>query len=159
MSKPLKIRGFRGESLRPLLAVMEAFPADQYLSIEVKAIRHPTEARKRTDRQNRYLFGVPIKMIRERIISQNIPQEAKDAMTAENTLRIVKIAAGISHLIPLFNAPPVLLEGRSRNLSTVAFMDFITKVQAWASEVLGIYIPDPKEAGYEDWLEEMASRE
>lgn len=155
MSEPIKIRGFRGECILPLRKVLSAFPDDQYLSIEVKAIRHPTEARKRSDRQNRYLFGVPIAMIRERILEQTMPQEARRAMTIDNTLRIVKIAAGVSHLIPLFNAPPVHLEGSSRNMTTTEFMDFITCIQAWASEVLGLYIPDPGEEEEKAWIEEQ----
>lgn len=159
MSEPIKIQGFRNECLHPLLKILEGFPADQYLSLEVKAIRHPTEARKRSNQQNKYMWGVVIPLIQERIKSQNMPQEAKDAMTSENTLRIVKIAAGLSHLIPLFNAPPVLLEGRSSNLSTVAFMDFMVKIQEWSARVLNLYIPDPKEAGYDDWVNENLNRE
>lgn len=158
MSEPIKIQGFRSECLHPLLKILEGFPSDRYLSIEVKDIRHPTEARKRSNQQNRYLWGVVIPMIRDRLLEQTMPPEARKALTAENVLRIVKIAAGISHLIPLFNAPPVHLEGRSSKLSTTEFMEMIEAIQAWAAQVLDISIPSPNEEEMMRWIEDQLDK-
>lgn len=160
MSETIILRGEAGKAdmTRSVLASIDGLRG-KYISVEIKEVREPSVNKKRSDAQNRYMWGVPIQMIRARLLEQDMPQETKDSLTPLMVQRIVKLAVGISHRVPLFSATPVIIEGRTRTMTTVQFMDTMTQIQEWAARVLNIYIPDPKELGWDEWAEEQMNIE
>ena len=118
-------------------------------------------AKKRSNPQNAYYWGVCVKMIREHLLKRAaMDDDCRAEFSDEMTHQIIKLATGVSHWI--YPAPPceaLMVEGRTKNKSVKEFQDYIMSVQEWAAKVLGLVIPDPVEPGYDDWLQEMLAKE
>jgi len=90
-----------------------------------------SKARKdRTDNQNNYYWGVPIKMIADTLGYEK--DEVHDALKAKFLAR-----EGVLPRIP-----------STTTLTTVEFNEYLERIGQWAAEFLGIVIPDPNEVDY-----------
>lgn len=119
------------------------------------------KTKKRSNPQNRYYFGVCVKMIRDRLMPHATSEDAKAALKDEEGLHAaIKVAVGVSHAFQLNEEGDCLiLEGRTKDKEVKAFQDYIINVQEWAARVMRLVIPDPTDPGYQSWLEEMMQRE
>jgi len=85
----------------------------------------------RSGQQNKYYHGVVVALIAEEL--GYTPQEAHNALKVEFLTN---------------NDGKLPRVGSTAELTTVEFLDFIAKVQQFASEELGIFIPDPTEVDF-----------
>lgn len=128
----------------------------------VLVVRIETEEKKRTQRQNRYLWGVVYKTIVD-----NDPGFFGNEETTE-TLR----AAGLSMQDAVHEyCKRVFLPGETlwlsvgetgdfgedffvrkstRKLSRREFNEYVEDIRRWAADSLQVFIPDPAACGYED---------
>jgi hypothetical protein len=84
--------------------------------------------KRRSNNQNRYYHGVVVPLIAE--ATGYSKEEAHDALK-------------VHFLTDMTGTLPKV--GSTAGLTTVEFLDFIAQVQQFASESLGIFIPDPDE--------------
>ena len=94
--------------------------------------------KKRTNPQNAYYHKIVVNMIRDGMNAFGndfTTEQAHEFLKKEFNYKEVETKDGYCIKVP----------GSTTELNTTEFMDFITKVQQFASEVLGIYIPDPSE--------------
>ena len=99
-----------------------------FAKLEGKDVEVTVAQRKkhRSNEQNSYYWGVVIELISAE--TGFTPQEAHDAMR-------VKFLSDMSGDMPRIRS--------TTELTTVEFMDYIAQIQQFASEFLGIFIPDP----------------
>lgn len=96
-------------------------------------------ANKRTNPQNRYYHGLVVPMVQKGI--EDLGTEISIAETHEflkarfNSIEVVNKETGEVVAIPKSTS----------KLTTVQFNEYKEKIQRFASEFLGIYIPDPNE--------------
>lgn len=91
---------------------------------------------KRSNPQNRYYFGVVVKII-GLFIGEADPEAVHDMLKNQFNYEI-KVVGGKEIRVPQSTA----------DLDTDAFAQYIERIRAWASEWLGLYIPDPNECEY-----------
>lgn len=90
----------------------------------------------RSNPQNRYYWGVCIPLIRAAINdlgNEFSKLETHEFLKSKFNCKEVEIQDGHYIDVPL----------STRKLDTIGFMDYITKIQRFSDEMLGIYIPDP----------------
>ena len=138
------------ETLRSILLPFE----NQEVAVTVKRL-----TKRRSNPQNKYWWAVVIPAIRKKLLMQEMPLETREALTPLVVHQVVKIATGVSLAVPLPDGEAIIIEGRSRDKSTTEFKDFILETQEWAARTLGIYIPDPEEPGYAEWVEAQMAKE
>jgi hypothetical protein len=85
----------------------------------------------RSERENRYYWGVVIP-----ILQMHIGEENKEVVH-----EWVQIAVGHVQMMPVGIQVPF----GTKNLTTEEFEAYATKVRMWASKELGVYIPLPNE--------------
>jgi len=116
--------------------------ANHMISLEGKEISLVLQEWKndRSDRQNRYYFGVPIKLISEHTgYSDDEVHELLKSLFLKRQVEI-KVKDGMErHTIV----------GSTSSLNTSQFEEYLAKVRQWASEELNVYVPDPNEADYD----------
>ena len=90
----------------------------------------------RSNQQNKYLWGVIYQMISEE--TGNAPEEVHEYCSSKwlSETREFRTKRG---------AESIFVVRSTTSLKTVEFMSYTDKIKQWASEFLGIYIPDPKE--------------
>lgn len=87
--------------------------------------------------QNRYYFGVVVALIRERFI------ELGNDVNIEETHDYLKHEFNYKEFVNEKTAEIIRIPKSTANLTTSEFMDYIDKIQKFASEILDIYIPEP----------------
>jgi hypothetical protein len=100
-----------------------------------------TKANKRSLMQNAYYWGVLIPFCLQGLRDAGY----NDVKTSEDTHEILKHLFLKKIIRNEKTDEEIILPGSTTKLSTVDFMTFISDVQQWASEYLGIYIPSPNE--------------
>lgn len=90
----------------------------------------------RSDNQNRYYWGVVVKMLCEELGYSD--EEMHEVLKQRFLMREKVQVAGVEYAI----------YGNTSSLSTTDFEDFLSKVRAWASIDLGVFIPEPNEAEF-----------
>lgn len=94
---------------------------------------------KRSNEQNRYYWGVVVQLMKQGLndIGYMVDDEAThDFIKAEfNSKVIVNEGTGESKNIPM----------TTTNMTKTEFSEMIEKIKIFASEWLGVYIPDPNE--------------
>ena len=97
----------------------------------------------RTDRQNRYYWGVVIELITMELCGTraNVDKEETHRSLAEHFLTDghVNMVGGV----PIKSAPP-----STTSLSTIEFNEYIEVVRRWAAEFIHLDIPDPEEVDH-----------
>lgn len=94
---------------------------------------------KRSLPQNNYYFGIVVQMVKTAMNefgNDFSSEETHEFLKAQFNYKEVEITDG--HYI---NVPR-----STTKLDTVGFQEFILKIQQFASEMLGIYIPDPNQS-------------
>jgi len=103
------------------------------INLSVKSIK-----KKRSNLQNAYLWGVAIPLIQEAMNSFGndfTKETVHEFLKKEFNSKEVEVNDGYYINVP----------DSTTNMSTTDFMDYIIKIQKFATEVLGIYIPDPNQ--------------
>lgn len=97
--------------------------------------------KKRTDRQNRYYFGVVLPMITEEIAGSQVAAEKEEVhrLLARHFLGTSEDIEG-----PFIGGIAFLKTPSTTSLNTVEFTEYIEAVRKWAAEFLNLDIPDPK---------------
>jgi hypothetical protein len=93
---------------------------------------------KRTTNQNRYLWGVVYTLISDHT---GYTPEDIHGFCAEKFLPGRVVIGGEERTVP----------GKTSNLDTLQFQDYVGKIQRWAAEFLSVVIPDPSQT---EWLQE-----
>lgn len=130
---------------------------------ETLVVSIDAEAKRRTQRQNRYLWGVVYKTI-----ADNDPGFFGNEETAE-ALR----AAGLSmrdavhaYCKRVFlpgemlwldvdaegNGADFCVQKSTRKLNRQDFNAYVEDIRRWAADSLGVFVPDPSACGYEDLI-------
>lgn len=95
----------------------------------------------RSDNQNRYYWGIPIKMISEYTgYSDEEVHELLKSLFLKKKVD-VKTTKGITERHTIV--------GSTATLNTAEFEEYLAKVRQWASEELNIYVPEPNETSYD----------
>lgn len=102
------------------------------------SVRVHKKGAKRSNQQNRYLWGVVIEEVRLGLL--NIGYE----MTAEETHFFLKSKFNPIEF-PNKEGEAIQLPGTTTNLTKTQFGEYIEKIGQWAAEYLGIRIPQPNE--------------
>lgn len=96
---------------------------------------------KRSNQQNRYLWGVVYAMLSEHIGEQDVELIHEYCKKRFLPKRILSIASKESGEI----VDEEEVSGTTAKLSTIEFSEYIEKIQIWASTHLNLSIPDPNE--------------
>ena len=101
-----------------------------FAKLEGKAVEVVVRKKKkhRSGAQNAYYWGIVIDIISG--ATGFTPQESHDAMR-------FKFLTDMTGELPKVKS--------TAELTTVEFLDYVAQIQQWASEFLGVYIPDPNE--------------
>lgn len=96
----------------------------------------------RSEQQNRYYWGVVVKLISE--------ETGFDTMEAHEVLKH-KFNPKHSELTNKTTGEIELIEygGTTTRMTTKDFMEYIEKIQRWASEFLSLNIPDPNQEDFQ----------
>jgi hypothetical protein len=113
---------------RTMLAFIERLPTGFKWKVTITRYR-----RQRSDNQNRYLWGVAYKALKD--ATGQPAEDWHDYMLGEHF--------GWEEY-DLFGKKKIRPRNRSSKLTTMEFMDFVNFIQMRAAEH-GIYIPDPNE--------------
>jgi len=110
-------------------------------------LKHPNEIitftiklkmKKRTCKQNSYYWGVVVDMIMHALYHTG------NFLTEQETHEFLKSKFnGVK--VTLLNGNYVELPASTNELDTKEFQEYIGRIQQFAAEALGIYIPDPNE--------------
>lgn len=96
------------------------------------------KGKKRSSPQNAYYWGVVVEMIKDRFNQLGNDFDADETHDfLKNRFNAKEIEAVQDHFIEI----PM----STARLDTKDFMDYLAKIQQFASQFLGIYIPEPNE--------------
>lgn len=93
---------------------------------------------KRSHQQNKYYWGVPIKLIGEKL---GYDDDETHEILKQKFLKIKVVRLG--------DGEEFIISKSTTDLKTVEFEDFLSKVRTWASVKLECMIPMPNEVDYE----------
>lgn len=97
-----------------------------------------TNRRTRSSNQNAYYWGVVVKLIQERLVElghEVSELETHEFLKGKFNYRTLDLEDGHSLDLPC----------STKELTTVDFMIYVEKIQQFASQMLGVYIPDPNQ--------------
>ncbi len=94
---------------------------------------------KRSNQQNRYYFGLVIPLVKKGIA------DLGTELTTEETHEFLKARFNYTELVNEDTAEVLQLPRSTAALSKVEFMEYIERIQVFASQFLNIVIPDPGE--------------
>jgi len=97
----------------------------------------------RTDRQNRYYWGVVIDMICYQISGNTSSAEKEEVHRSLARHFLVEDHVNLVGGVNISSAPP-----STTSLSTVEFTEYIESVRKWAAEFLYLNIPDPNQVDF-----------
>ncbi len=104
---------------------------------------------KRSNAQNSYYWGVVVPLVQEGA------RDMGEKLTADQTHEMLKRECLKGELINKETGDIVNFARTTTVLTTVEFMDFIADIQQFATEFMGLYIPDPNEVLGEDEAAEL----
>lgn len=140
MSKSLTIRGSVSNHgklkilNKPVLDMWLMDNRDKQVKLELEVWKN-----KRSNPQNSYYWGVVVAMIKEAINeygNEFDAQETHEFLKKEFNYKEVEVDEGHYLKVPT----------STTKLDTIGFSEYIMKVQQFASEMFGVYIPDPNES-------------
>ncbi len=94
------------------------------------------DRKKRSDLQNQYYWGVVVPLVRSAI------NDLGNTYTTENIHDFLKTEFNCDE-VQTESGAFLTIPKSTTKLNTLEFCDFKERIQQFASEVLGIYIPDP----------------
>lgn len=98
----------------------------------------------RSNQQNAYMWGCVIPIVRQGLIDAGWEREKVNS--AEVVHEILKDLFCPREEVVNENTGEVMrLPATTTNITTTQMMEYISDIQRWASEFLGVYIPEPNE--------------
>ena len=89
--------------------------------------------------QSKYYWGVVVSLIRERFI------ELGNEVSKEETHDYLKQEFNYKEFVNEKTSEVIRIPMSTATLTTLEFMDYIARIQKFASEILDVYIPDPNQ--------------
>ena len=137
----------RGNAIRALRAA--AINGDAILVVRIEP-----EEKKRTQRQNKYLWGVVYKYLVDNDPGYFVNEETERLLRG----RGIAVTEIVHEFCKAQFLPPVDLgigggmriTKSTAKLNRQEFNDYVENIRRWAAESLQVFIPDPYAAGYED---------
>lgn len=124
---------------------------------EIMTVSIAPEEKKRSQRQNRYLWGVVYKTIVD-----NDPgffhNDAVDALRKSARLSTAEVVHEFckARFLPSADLPglQITVAPSTAKLPRKEFQDYVESIRRWAADELQVFIPDPTVCGYDDlgWL-------
>lgn len=96
-------------------------------------------ADKRSNQQNRYYFGLVVPMIQKAINSHG------SNYTKEEIHELLKAQFNLSDFVNTETGECISIPISTTRLNKEQFSEYITRIQAWAADLLLLVIPDPGE--------------
>lgn len=120
---------------------------------EIMVVRIEPEEKKRTLRQNKYLWGVVYKSIVD-----NDPgffcNDAVDSLRKTARLSTAEVVHEFckARFLPSADLPglQITVAPLTAKLPRKEFQDYVEAIRRWAADELQVFVPDPYQAGYED---------
>ena len=121
---------------------------------EIMVVRIEPEEKKRTLRQNKYLWGVVYKHLVDNDPGYFVNEETERLLHG----RGIAVTEIVHEFCKVQFLPPVDLgigggmriTKSTAKLNRQEFNDYVENIRRWAAESLQVFIPDPYAAGYED---------
>jgi hypothetical protein len=136
----------RGNAIRALQSVQ--------IDGEIMVVRIEPEEKKRTQRQNKYLWGVIYKYLVDNDPGYFVNEETERLLHGRGiaVTEIVHEFCKAQFLPPLELAigGGMKITKSTAKLNRQEFNDYVENIRRWAAQELQVFIPDPYAAGYED---------
>lgn len=121
---------------------------------EIMVVRIEPEEKKRTQRQNKYLWGVVYKYLVDNDPGYFVNEETERLLRGCGiaVTEIVHEFCKAQFLPPLELAigGGMKITKSTAKLNRQEFNDYVENIRRWAANELQVFIPDPYAAGYED---------
>lgn len=135
MKIPCHVKDGRPNNAKKLNEAFRAFEGkDVIVTIEKRKS-------KRSDAQNRFFHGVCVPIIQQGLIEAGW----NEAKSFEWTKDFIKKHCLIKQATNEKTGEVWDYIGATSGLTKSEFMDFVSDIQQWAMESLGVYVPDPNE--------------
>ena len=124
---------------------------------EIMVVRIEPEEKKRTLRQNKYLWGVVYKTIVDNDPGYFV-NDAVDSLRKTARLSTAEVVHEFckARFLPSADLPglQITVAPSTAKLPRKEFQDYVEAIRRWAADELQVFVPDPYQAGYEDlgWL-------
>lgn len=141
MTPKFTISVFSGQLIKSEFTAVSDYCATLYDGFYCLSIKSAKEEEIRSNRQNRYLWGVPYKLLSEHL-----------GYTIEEIHDICKYKflsrPEIIHNIIKHRDEEIVITKSTTILNTADFERYTSSIRQWASE-LGVFVPEPNEVSYE----------
>lgn len=124
---------------------------------EIMVVRIEPEEKKRTLRQNKYLWGVVYKTIVDNDPGYFV-NDAVDSLRKTARLSTAEVVHEFckARFLPSADLPglQITVAPSTAKLPRKEFQDYVESIRRWAADELQVFIPDPTVCGYDDlgWL-------
>lgn len=124
---------------------------------EIMVVRIEPEEKKRTLRQNKYLWGVVYKTIVDNDPGYFV-NDALDALRKTARLSTAEVVHEFckARFLPSADLPglQITVAPSTAKLPRKEFQEYVESIRRWAADELQVFIPDPTVCGYDDlgWL-------
>ena len=120
---------------------------------EIMVVRIEPEEKKRTLRQNKYLWGVVYKTIVDNDPGYFV-NDAVDALRKTARLSTAEVVHEFckARFLPSADLPglQITVAPSTAKLPRKEFQDYVESIRRWAADELQVFVPDPTVCGYED---------
>lgn len=120
---------------------------------EIMVVRIEPEEKKRTLRQNKYLWGVVYKTIVDNDPGYFV-NDALDALRKTARLSTAEVVHEFckARFLPSADLPglQITVAPSTAKLPRKEFQDYVESIRRWAADELQVFVPDPTVCGYED---------
>lgn len=130
------INGKFKRNLNTIIEAVKAFEGKECL-ITIEKL-----GKKRSNNQNRYYWGVVLP-----IIQQGLKEATGEFRSSENIHYniLLPLFAPEKEIVNINTGECIYEKLTSSEMTTTQFCEYIIEIQKWASEFLGVYIPEPNE--------------
>ena len=124
---------------------------------EIMVVRIEPEEKKRTLRQNKYLWGVVYKTIVDNDPGYFV-NDAVDSLRKTARLSTAEVVHEFckARFLPSADLPglQITVAPSTAKLPRKEFQEYVESIRRWAADELQVFIPDPTVCGYDDlgWL-------
>ena len=124
---------------------------------EIMVVRIEPEEKKRTLRQNKYLWGVVYKTIVDNDPGYFV-NDAVDSLRKTARLSTAEVVHEFckARFLPSADLPglQITVAPSTAKLPRKEFQEYVEAIRRWAADALQVFIPDPTVCGYDDlgWL-------
>lgn len=120
---------------------------------EIMVVRIEPEEKKRTLRQNKYLWGVVYKTIVDNDPGYFV-NDAVDSLRKTARLSTAEVVHEFckARFLPSADLPglQITVAPSTAKLPRKEFQEYVESIRRWAADELQVFVPDPTVCGYED---------